>query len=164
MTTTTTPLSPVARFLVIVGSTAGGAGLSPIAPGTVGTVVALPLFWLMSRLPLAAYLVVLVALIGLAIWLAHLSERVFPGPDNQHIVIDEVVGLLTTTIALPFDYKTAIAAFVVFRLFDITKPWPVRWIDDNVHGGAGVVLDDVAAGVLGCIVLQLALRFLGVYS
>lgn len=163
MTATTQPLSPLARFLVIVGATAGGAGLSPVAPGTVGTVVALPLFWLMSHLSLATYLVVLVAMIGLAIWVSHLHERVVPGPDNQRIVIDEVVGLLTTTIALPFNYKTAIAAFVVFRLFDITKPWPVRWLDDNVHGGAGVVLDDVAAGVFGFIVLQIALHFFGGY-
>ncbi len=155
------PLSPVARFLVVVGATAGGAGLSPIAPGTVGTVVGLAVFWLMAQLPLYLYLVVLAALIALAVWLAGLAERVFPGQDNQHIVIDEVVGLLTATIALPFNYKTAIVAFLVFRIFDIAKPWPIRWVDQHLHGGFGVVLDDVVAGIFGCVVLQLALYFLG---
>ena len=158
---TSAPLPPVARFLVIVGATAGGAGLSPIAPGTVGTVVGVALFWLMARLPLYAYVVLLVGLIALAVWLAGLSQRVFPGEDNQHIVIDEVVGRRTATIAVPFTYKTAIAAFIVFRVFDIAKPWPIRWIDDHVHGGFGVVLDDVVAGVLGCVVLHFALHFFG---
>ncbi len=158
---TAAPLSPVARFLVIVGATAGGAGLSPVAPGTVGTVVGVALFWLMAQLPLYAYVVVLLGLIALAVWLAGLAERVFPGQDNQHIVIDEVVGLLTATIAVPFTYKTAIAAFIVFRIFDIAKPWPIRWVDEHLHGGFGVVLDDVVAGVFGCVVLQLALHFFG---
>lgn len=160
---TAVPLSPVARFLVIVGATAGGAGLSPLAPGTVGTVVGIAVFWLMARLPLYGYVIALLALIALAVWLAGLAERVFPGPDNQHIVIDEVVGLLTATIALPFTYKTAIAAFIVFRIFDIAKPWPIRWLDEHLHGGFGVVLDDVVAGVFGCVVLQLALHFFGGY-
>lgn len=157
------PLSPTRRFLVTAGATVGGAGLAPIAPGTFGTLVALPAFWLMASLPLWAYLALLLVLIALSVWVSNLAERVFGGHDSGKIVADEFVGLLTTTIAVPFTWKTAIAAFVIFRIFDIWKPGPIRWLDDRVEGGLGVVIDDVAAGVVGCIVLHIALHFFGAY-
>jgi phosphatidylglycerophosphatase A len=159
MTTTTSSLSPLGRFFVMTGATVGGAGLSPIAPGTVGTLVALPAFWLMARFQLWIYLLVLVALIVLAIWVSDLAERVFGGHDDGHIVADEFVGLLTTTIAVPFNWKTALIAFVLFRILDIKKPFGIRWLDDHIEGGLGVVVDDVAAGLVGCLVLQVALYF-----
>jgi phosphatidylglycerophosphatase A len=161
VTKTTTALSPAGRFLVMAGATVGGAGLSPIAPGTVGTLVALPAFWLMAQLPLWAYLALLVVLIALAVWVSDLAERVFGGHDDGHIVADEFVGLLTTTIMVPFTWKTAIAAFLLFRVLDIWKPGPIRWLDEHVEGGLGVVIDDVGAGVVGCVVLHVALYFFG---
>lgn len=158
------PLSATGRFFVLAGATVGGAGLAPIAPGTFGTLVALPAFWAMACLPIWAYLVVLIVLVALAIWVSNLAERVFGGHDDGHIVADEFVGLLTTTIAVPFGWKSVIAAFVLFRVLDIAKPWPIRWLDDHVHGGLGVVLDDVAAGVVGCVLMHVIGTFIGGWS
>ncbi|MBC7794926.1 MAG: phosphatidylglycerophosphatase A [Clostridia bacterium] len=140
----------------MMGATVFGVGFAPVAPGTFGTLAALPIFWAMSKLPVAAYVGVLVVLIGLASWVSDLAEHLYDDHDLGHIVVDEFVGLLTTCVAIPFSWKSAIAAFVLFRFFDIVKPQPIRWIDDHVRGGLGVVLDDVAAGVAACIVMHIA--------
>ena len=154
-------MTKLGRVLAVGGATVGGVGFIPVAPGTFGTLAAIPLFWAMAQLPLWAYVATLVALIAVAVWVSDLTERIYDEHDLGHIVVDELVGLLTTTIAIPFTWKSAVAAFVLFRIFDIVKPWPIRWIDDNAPGGFGVVADDVAAGVAACVVMHVAGYFLG---
>ena len=117
----------------------------------------MPLWWLLSHLPIWAAGVAIAAFIGFACIVAGAAERIYGGHDVGHIVIDEVAGLLVCGLAVPFKAPWIVAAFVLFRLFDITKPGPVRWLDRNVGGGVGVVMDDVAAGLFGWVILQAAM-------
>ena len=134
----------------------GPCGFSPVAPGTVGTLGAIPLAWAVSRLePLAAWSF-LAAFLALAIHAASRAGRYWQVVDAPPIVIDEVLGYLTAVAFLPFTWRTALAAFLLFRLFDILKPWPISWID-RWKTGAGVVLDDVAAGLFAWAWLRLLL-------
>jgi phosphatidylglycerophosphatase A len=142
-------------------ASAFGLGYLPKAPGTYGTLGAIPLWYAMAGLPGWAFALVTVAAIGVATAIAELAERVYGGHDTQKIVIDEVVGLLATVVGVPFRWPEVLAAFVLFRLLDMWKPQPIRWIDDHVQGGFGVVFDDVAAGVVGCLVLHTARVLLG---
>jgi len=141
----------------------GPCGFSPLAPGTVGTLGALPLAWAVSRLePLAAW-AFLLAFLALAIHAASRAGRYWQVVDAQPIVIDEVLGYLTAVAFLPFTWRTALVAFLLFRLFDILKPWPVSRLD-RWKTAAGVVLDDVAAGLLAWGGLRLLLHlFPGVF-
>jgi phosphatidylglycerophosphatase A len=141
-------------------ATALGAGYSPIAPGTCGTAVAVPLAWALAVLPAWQFALVAVAITALAIAAAHQADRAWGTEDNQRIVIDEVAGYLITVIPVIDRHWVPLAVgFVVFRFFDIVKPPPVRWLDDNLPGGWGVVLDDAAAGVMGAIVMWLLAHF-----
>ena len=82
--------------------------------------------------------------------LSSLAERIYGAHDVQKIVIDETAGLLVTVIGVPFRWPEVVAAFIAFRVLDMTKPWPIRWLDRNVRGGFGVVLDDLVAGAVAC--------------
>jgi phosphatidylglycerophosphatase A len=134
----------------------GPCGFSPIAPGTVGTLGALPLAWAVSRLEPLATWAFLLAFLALSVHAATRAGRYWQVVDAQPIVIDEVLGYLTAVAFLPFTWRTALAAFVLFRLFDIVKPWPASALD-RLKSGWGVVLDDVAAGLYawGCLRLML---------
>ena len=132
-----------------------GAGLSPWAPGTAGTLVAVPIYLVLSVLPLGAYLLVLLVLAAVGIWACGATARDNGADDPPSIVWDEIVGFLVAMTVAPAGWTWLIAAFVLFRLFDIFKPWPVSLADGQVRGGFGVVLDDVIAGVMTWIVLQL---------
>jgi len=142
-------------------ATALGAGYSPIAPGTCGTIVAIPLAWALAPLLLWQFLIVTGAITALAIWAAHRADIAWGTHDSGRIVIDEVAGYLVTVAFVP---RTSVAAlgigFVLFRALDIIKPPPVRWLDQNLPGGWGVVLDDVAAGVMGAAIM-VALQHFG---
>jgi phosphatidylglycerophosphatase A len=141
-------------------ATALGAGYSPVAPGTCGTFVAVPLAWALASLPLWLFLTVTSAITLIAIWAAHRADLAWGTHDSGRIVIDEVAGYLVTMALVPRDSAAALAiGFVVFRFFDIVKPPPVRWLDENLPGGWGVVLDDVAAGVMGAAVMVALLHF-----
>jgi phosphatidylglycerophosphatase A len=131
-----------------------GAGLSPKAPGTVGTVAAIPLVWLLSLLPYgwSAVLIALVALLG--IYVSQVVSDDLAVDDHGGIVIDEVAGFAVTMWALPFDWFYLLLGFVLFRFFDIVKPWPVRVFDQQVRGGLGVMADDLVAGLLACCLLH----------
>jgi phosphatidylglycerophosphatase A len=155
--------APTAHSLVARAiATAGGAGYSPVAPGTVGTAVAVPLAWLSAPLPIWAFALVTVAVIAVGIWAAAAADRHWGTHDAGRIVIDEVAGYFVTVLLFDRgDLTVLLAGFVLFRVFDIVKPPPVRAIDQRLGGGAGVVLDDVAAGVMGAAVLG-ALVWLGV--
>jgi len=153
-------LSLPARVL----ATAGGAGYSPVAPGTCGTAVAVPLAWLASPLPLWGFVLVTAAITAAGIAAAGVADRAWGTHDSGRIVIDEVAGyFVTMAFAAPGQPVSLACGFVLFRLFDIVKPPPVRWIDRNLPGGAGVVLDDVAAGV-GAGLLLLGLTQAGVVA
>lgn len=135
-----------------------GAGLSPKAPGTAGTLVAIPLFCLLATLPSAAYLAV-VALAALAgIPICGDAARRFGVHDHQGIVWDEIVGYWITMALVPVSPTSLVLGFVLFRAFDIFKPWPIRWADRHVGGGLGIMLDDILAGIAAWVVLQLLLQ------
>jgi phosphatidylglycerophosphatase A len=140
-----------------------GAGLSPKAPGTMGTVVAIPIYvLLMVYAGSAVYLTVLaVALIG-GIFICGYTARKMGIDDPKGVVWDEIVGYLITMLGLPLGWLWVIGGFLLFRLFDIWKPWPIRWVDRQVKGGVGIMLDDVIAAIFACVLLNLAAYFLKV--
>jgi phosphatidylglycerophosphatase A len=138
----------------------GPCGYAPVAPGTFGTLGAIPLYLALSRLPPAAYLAVTFAFTALAMVAAHHAGRYWRVMDASPIVIDEVAGYLVTMALIPFSWPAAIAGFVLFRVFDVLKPWPASALD-RVKNGFGVVMDDVAAGVYAWAVLR-GLELLGV--
>lgn len=137
-------------------ATALGAGLSPRAPGTAGSLVALLPWWFLLRgLPLGWYVVVLVVGFALGVWACAVSDRRVGMHDQGALVWDEVIGMWITLLAAPAAWWWMLAGFALFRLFDIWKPWPVSWADRRVHGGLGVMLDDVLAGLYALVVLQI---------
>lgn len=131
-----------------------GSGLSPYAPGTAGTLAAIPLFWLMAPLPLELYLGIVVLLFIIGVYLCQKTTDKLGAHDHSAIVWDEVVGYLLTMVAVPFDWRWVILGFFLFRLFDVWKPWPVRILDRRVGGGLGIMLDDVGAAVYAALSLQ----------
>lgn len=148
------------RRFVILSATWFGTGFSPFASGTVGTLGAIPFYLALSRLSLPLYLLTTVAFTLFSCWSAGLAEEVFHEKDSGKIVIDEVAGYLVTMIAAPVTWQSALAGFLLFRLFDIVKPQPARWFDRSLKNGFGVVLDDIVAGIYACLSLHLVLRFL----
>src|SRR5690348_6697537 len=144
-------------------ATAVGAGLSPKAPGTAGSLVALLPWWFLLRdLPLGVYVAVLIAGFGLGVWACGVCDRRLGMHDQGALVWDEVIGMWITLFAAPRQWWWMVIGFALFRLFDIWKPWPVRLADRRVRGGFGVMLDDVVAGLFALAALQLialALRY-----
>lgn len=132
-----------------------GSGAAPYAPGTVGTLAAIPLYLLLAPLPMHLYLLVTAALFALGVWACHSTARSFGVHDHGGIVWDEFVGYLLTMTAAPQGWQWPLAGFVLFRLFDILKPWPIRWLDRRVPGGFGIMLDDLAAGAYALLAMQL---------
>jgi phosphatidylglycerophosphatase A len=131
----------------------GPCGYVPLAPGTAGTLGAIPLFWALRDLPLWLYLLTTAAFIAVAIVAASAAGRYWKFADASPIVIDEVAGYLVTMALIPWSWGTAIAGFVLFRIFDVIKPWPASTFD-RVKNGFGVVMDDVAAGVWAWAALE----------
>jgi len=133
-----------------------GSGLSPRAPGTVGTLAALPLYALIAPLPLWTYtgIVLLAAIVG--IWLCERSSRALGVHDHPGIVWDEFVGLWIALWAVPVELPWIALGFLIFRLFDIAKPWPIGWLDKHAHGGLGIMIDDIVAGIMACGCLHVA--------
>lgn len=137
-----------------------GSGLLPFAPGTAGTVAAIPVYLLLQPLAAPYYIaiVVLLALAGIAI--CGQAARHLGVHDHPGIVWDEIVGYLVTMAFAPPGWLWIGLGFVLFRLFDIVKPWPIRWCDRQVGGGLGIMLDDLLAGVFSAALLQLLVIFL----
>lgn len=136
-----------------------GAGLAKKAPGTWGTVAAIPVYLLCTLLPLPAYLGVVVLLAALGIWLCQVTANDMGVHDHPGIVWDEIVGFLITMSAAPIGWLNILLGFLLFRLFDIWKPWPIYLLDRHVHDGFGIMIDDIVAGVYAWGVLQLMLYF-----
>ena len=136
-------------------ATGFGSGLSPFAPGTAGTLAAIPFYWLMSYLPLSVYIAVTVVAAIAGIWICQSATKAIGQDDHGSIVWDEFVGFWITMIAAPKGLLWLLAGFLIFRVFDIIKPWPIRWLDRYVKGGLGITVDDVLAGVFGFVVMQI---------
>ncbi len=154
--------TPYSTIFARLFATAGGAGYSPVAPGTCGTAVAVPVVWLLRDVPLPLFAVIGLAVTALGVWAAEIADTSWGTHDSQRIVIDEVAGYMLTMLAVDRgNHWLLLLGFALFRLCDIIKPPPIRWLDRNVSGGFGVMLDDVAAGLLACLLIW-ALAFLGV--
>lgn len=139
-----------------------GAGLAPVAPGTWGTLVAVPI-WLglaVLDMPLRVAAVVVVCLAGF--WLCGESARRLGEHDHPGIVWDEIAGYLLTMLAAPAGWIWIVAGFCLFRLFDIWKPWPIRELDRGLSGGIGIMMDDLVAGVFAAAVMLVARYWTGV--
>jgi len=136
-----------------------GSGLLPGAPGTFGTLAAIPLYLLLRPLPLTWYVAVLLLIfVPLGIWACGKTAREMHAHDPSAIVWDEVLGFLLTMTALPPAWPWILAGFALFRVFDILKPWPIRVLDQKVTGGLGIMLDDLFAGAIAWMILQFAVR------
>ncbi len=138
-----------------------GSGLAPRAPGTFGTLVAVPVYLLCAQLPLVIYLSVVVAAFVLGVYLCGRTARALDVHDHPGIVWDEVVGYLLTMAWAPSGWLWVVLGFICFRLFDILKPWPISVLDRSVHGGLGIMIDDALAGVLAAACLVGFARALG---
>ena len=132
-----------------------GSGLAPKAPGTFGTIAAIPVYLLLSNLSIVWYLLatLLVSLLGIAAC-QYTSDKLNVH-DHPGIVIDEIAGYLITMIAAPVNVLWIITGFILFRIFDILKPWPISWLDKKIHGGLGIMIDDIVAGIFALVCLQL---------
>jgi phosphatidylglycerophosphatase A len=139
-----------------------GAGLAPIAPGTFGTLVAIPIYWLMANLSAAIYASIVIGLSIAGIYICGRCEQRLKAEDHPGIVWDEIVGFLITMMFVPPSWGSVIIGFLVFRLFDIWKPWPIGLFDRTLHGGLGIMLDDALAGVYAAIGLLLARTGFGI--
>ena len=144
----------------VLRSTWFGAGLLPKAPGTWGSLAALPFGWIVTyyggylSLALATLLVFFIGW-----WSSARYVEIFNKEDPGEVVIDEVAGQWIVLLAAPLDPVTYVGAFLLFRLFDILKPWPVSFADKNIKGGLGIMIDDVLAGIYGAVILALILEF-----
>ncbi|WP_039907285.1 MULTISPECIES: phosphatidylglycerophosphatase A [Candidatus Regiella] len=129
-------------------ATGFGSGLSPVAPGTMGSLASIPIWLLLIQLSWPFYFLLLILSIGLGIYLCHRTAKDMQVHDHGSIVWDEFVGMWITLMALPVNNWQWVAfGFVLFRTLDIWKPWPIRWFDRNVSGGIGIMLDDIIAGL-----------------
>ncbi len=132
-----------------------GSGLSPKAPGTFGTIAAIPLFLLLSLFSDQVYFIVTLFFMLIGPWICGYAAKSLNVHDHPAIVWDEIVGLLITLFMFPAHWLLITIGFVLFRFFDILKPWPISWFDKNMHGGIGIMIDDVIAGFFawGCLYL-----------
>lgn len=132
-----------------------GSGAIPLAPGTFGTLMAIPFYLLLQPLPLPFYLAFTLLFFAASSWICDRVSRETGTHDHPGMCLDEFVGFFVTMIHAPTGWPWVVLGFLLFRLFDIWKPWPINWLDKKVHGGFGMVLDDVVAGIFAMIVIQL---------
>lgn len=145
------------RQAVMFLATGGYIGRIPIAPGTFGSLIGIPIAYVFSLVgtPTAFSAVVLITVA--AVWIAHLAEKQLKQKDPGCIVIDEIAGMCVALVGIPFSWGTGLAGFFMFRVFDVLKPPPVRQLDRHLSGGWGIVMDDVAAGAMTNIILRFGL-------
>lgn len=133
-----------------------GSGLSPVAPGTAGTLLTVPLVYFLQQQSLLIYLLATLFVLVTGSWICGYTARKLQVHDHSSIVYDEVAGFLITMIMVPAGWYWMISGFVLFRFFDAIKPWPISWFDKNIDGGFGIMLDDVIAGLISLCCLLLA--------
>jgi phosphatidylglycerophosphatase A len=131
-----------------------GIGKFTKAPGTVATLATVPIWYLLAQLGPLNYMIITFLLIPVGVWAAQVYENQSATHDSKEIVIDEVVGFLITMTWLPLTWQSVVLGFLLFRFFDIVKPPPIRQIDIKVKGGFGVMADDIAAGLISSIIMQ----------
>jgi phosphatidylglycerophosphatase A len=148
--------------IVMFLATGAYIGRIPFAPGTFGALIGLPVYYLLSMTSLSVAAVITIALIVVAVWASEHAEQLMGKKDPGSVVIDEVAGMVVTLLGIPFGVVTAICGFVLFRIFDIAKPHPVRYLQDDLPGGAGIVMDDIAAGIISNIILRVICLALGI--
>lgn len=136
-----------------------GLGLAPKAPGTFGTLAAIPFIFLTMMAPLWLQLVVAIAICAIGIWFCDVASRDAGVHDHPAIVWDEVAGFYITMIGAAISWQTLLVGFILFRFFDIVKPWPITLLDKHVKGGFGIMVDDILAGVFSLICLQLVVYY-----
>ncbi|MEI6834592.1 MAG: phosphatidylglycerophosphatase A [bacterium] len=142
--------------LALVLATWFGSGFSPKAPGTFGSLAALPLLWLLSNLDYVSFWepAIIVSIVTItALWATSRTEHNWQVHDDPRIVADEVAGMTATLIWFPFDLKHTVVGFLIFRILDIWKPGPIGYIDEEVPGAPGTVLDDVLAGAASAVII-----------
>jgi phosphatidylglycerophosphatase A len=130
-----------------------GAGLSPFAPGTLGTLIAIPIVLLVQQFGLITHVVFAVTAIAFGIYVCGESARRLGVHDHPGIVWDEIAGYTVTMLAAPPHWYWLLCGFVLFRFFDIVKPWPIREADHSLTGGLGIMLDDIIAGVFAAAIM-----------
>jgi phosphatidylglycerophosphatase A len=150
--------------IVVFLATLGYLGKLPVAPGTFGAAAGLLLCYPLSAIPVAPAVVFVLLFAAGAVWVCGAAEIALGRKDPRSVVIDEAVGMMVTLMGLPFTVWTAVAGFVLFRFFDILKPFPVWYLERRVPGGLGVVIDDVAAGVLAHLALRVLLLLMYVFG
>ena len=133
-----------------------GLGLSPLAPGTMGSLLGIGAFWMMSGLAPGPYAAIVIVLFVAGIFICGQTARDVGATDPGFIVYDEVVGFLVAMYLLPFDWRWIAAGFIAYRIFDIWKPFPVGWVEDKLGLGSGIMTDDVIAGIYTFLVLHAA--------
>jgi len=137
-----------------------GSGLSKYAPGTVGSLVAIPIFLAITWTNPIAYVGIVVLLFVIGVWCCGHSAGLLGTHDHPAIVWDEIVGMLIALFLIPVSPLYLLLGFLLFRFFDIVKPWPIGWVDRRVDGGMGIMLDDVIAGLMSLLILQVLHRVL----
>ncbi|UOA07569.1 phosphatidylglycerophosphatase A [Methylobacter sp. S3L5C] len=135
-----------------------GSGLVKKAPGTMGTLAAIPVYWLFAQADCLIYSLLTVVVTVVGVWICGNAAEKLGEHDFGGIVWDEIAGFLITMWLVPLTWQTIIAGFILFRFFDILKPWPIKWLDRHVEGGFGIMIDDVLAGIFAGALLLLAVN------
>ncbi|TWX54096.1 phosphatidylglycerophosphatase A family protein [Colwellia hornerae] len=130
-----------------------GSGLLPKAPGTYGTLAAIPLYLLLAPASVTTYVAIVIIMSIAGIYICGKAAEDAGVPDHGAIVWDEIVGFLITMFLVPLTWQSLVVGFILFRIFDIFKPWPISYVDKNLHGGLGIMVDDILAGLaaLACM-------------
>lgn len=131
-----------------------GSGAVPFAPGTFGTLMAIPFYLALRLLPLTYYLIFIILFVAFTSWLCDEISRRTHTHDHPGMCIDEFAGFFVTMIGAPTGFYWILLGFILFRLFDIVKPWPIAYADRHIKGGFGMVFDDVLAGIYAMIIIQ----------
>lgn len=147
--------------VAVLIATVGGLGYAPIAPGTFGSAAGIGVYWLTRGWPIAWQLALIAVITVGGTWAATRAANHFGKEDPGHVVIDEVAGQLVTLAFTGAGLYATILAFFVFRVLDIIKPFPADRLE-RLHGGTGIMADDLMAGVYGCVIVHLMMRFTGI--
>lgn len=132
-----------------------GSGAIPFAPGTFGTLFAVPFYLILRHLPLSLYIAFVIMFALFSMWVCEYVSQRIREHDHPGMCIDEFAGFFAAMINAPHGWSWVLLGFLLFRLFDIWKPWPIRYLDKKVHGGFGMVLDDIVAGLFTFAIIQL---------
>ncbi|MET2899504.1 phosphatidylglycerophosphatase A [Vibrio rotiferianus] len=148
-------------------ATGFGSGLSPVVPGTMGTLASVPLFLLLAQLPFPLYVVAVLISCVIGIKICQVTSDDMGVHDHGSIVWDEFAGFWITMSLVPAlnipltEWKWLLTGFILFRFFDMVKPWPIGWLDKRVHGGLGIMIDDIVAGIMAGIALLFVAKYAG---